>query len=127
MANKMDELVTTLRDEVGDELRTVFYGDFKTREYNIVYAEEAVLSQYSAEDTEQIVDDISLEQVGASQQESLFEPIGSLEFTVRYFEDGINVMAWGFHGIPTIYIGLGSDEETVPTVIEAVRRLSDDD
>ncbi|SDM73761.1 hypothetical protein SAMN04487949_2447 [Halogranum gelatinilyticum] len=127
MASKIDELATTLRDEVGDELRTVFYGDFKTREYQVVYADEEILSQYSPEDTKQIVDDISLEQVGASRQESLFEPIGSLEFTVRYFEDGINVMAWGFDDIPTIYIGLGDDEATVPRVIEIVRSLSDDD
>lgn len=124
MPNKIDELATVLREELGDDLRGVFYGNFKTREYQVVYADEQTLAQYPPGETEQIVDDIALEQVGTPRQEALFEPIGSLEFTVRHFEDGINVMAWGFDGVPTIYVGLGSDERTVPTVIQEIRSLS---
>jgi hypothetical protein len=127
MAARMDEVAETLRTEIGASLRGVFYGDFKTREYTVAYANESVLTEYSPDETEQIVDDIALEQVGTARQETLFEPIGSLRFTVRYFEDGINLMAWGFEDVPTVYIGLDEDVRNVPVVIERLRALSGTD
>lgn len=125
MSEMMTELAETLRAELGDSLRGVFYGDFKTREYTVVYAHEETLDQYTAEQTEQIVDDIALEQVGTARQEALFDPIGSLRFTVRYFEDGTNVMAWNVQDIPSVYIGLDGDAQNVPIVLEQLRTLAE--
>lgn len=124
MSEMMTQLADALRAGIGDSLRGVFYGDFKTREYTIAYAHEETLDQYTAEQTEQIVDDIALEQVGKARQEALFEPVGSLRFTVRYFDDGINVMAWGVEDVPTVYIGLDGDAKNVPIVLEQLRALA---
>ncbi|KTG08962.1 hypothetical protein AUR64_14230 [Haloprofundus marisrubri] len=114
-------LLTALQDETGDSLRTVAYGNFESREYNLLYADAETIQQYSAADIDAIVDDLALEQLAAERQTELYEPIGDLELTIRVFEEGINVLARGSETTPMLFVGLDGDERNLLPTISILR------
>jgi hypothetical protein len=118
-----EAVVEALRERVGEHLRAVFYGDFREREYHVLHASTAVVEQYSAEDVEAIADDVALEWVAEARQGDLYEPIGELEVTVRVFERGINVVAWGRGEDPTVFVGLDGDASALPATVDVLREF----
>lgn len=83
-----DELVTALQERVGDELRVVGHHDADS--WSVDYMREDVQSNYETDAVDEIADDLVLSQMGGGRQEELYE-LGSLEATVRLFDNGIVV------------------------------------
>ncbi|KTG11487.1 hypothetical protein AUR64_04340 [Haloprofundus marisrubri] len=117
-SEKPQLLVEALKQALGESLRTVAYGDFRQREYNILYADPATFEQYSPEDIEEIADDVKLEEMAAKRQSDLYDPLGDLEMTIRVFGDGINVIARATGEGSTIYIGIDGEKANLFPVME---------
>jgi hypothetical protein len=85
---EVDQLVTFLRDRVGENLRSVVYYDGE--EYDVAYLQEDVREQYSADEMEEVVEDLGFEALTKPMQEELYVH-GSLNCTVKCFEDAIEM------------------------------------
>jgi hypothetical protein len=88
MSGADGELVTALQEHAGDGLRVVGHHDADS--WNVEYMREDVQSNYETDAVDEIADDLVLSQMGGGRQDELYE-LGSLEATVRLFEDGIVV------------------------------------
>jgi len=109
-----------LREEIADGLRTVAVGDMTDREYSVVYMREDIERAYSEDEREEIFEEMVFEHISEARQTDLFSPLGSLQFTTRVFEDGINVVGW--EDEVAVFVGLDPDESLIPTTIGACRR-----
>ncbi|WP_134670719.1 DUF7522 family protein [Halorussus marinus] len=114
------ELTEALQTDVGDGLRTVAVGDLTDREYSIVYIRDNIDETYSEDMREEIFEEMVFEHISEARQTDLFPPLGSLEFTTRIFEDGINVVGWDEE--VAVFVGLDPDPTLIPTTVEACRR-----
>lgn len=78
-------IVASLRSGAGDSLRTV--ARFAPTESVILYARTDVPADYDDSTLEDIGNDLVLESLASTWQESLYE-LGDLDATVRIFDEG---------------------------------------
>lgn len=81
-------LVEPLRERVGQELRAVAHHEADS--WEIAYLREDLRHEYEDADKDEIAEDLVLTGLSGSRQEALYG-LGSLEATVRLFEDGLVV------------------------------------
>jgi len=120
MDDDMERLVARLREAAGESLNGVFHGDFREREYDIAYASEAALDDYDPGHVDDVVDDVVLDVLGAERKQALHEPLGTLRTTVDVYENGVNVVVFGYEDAPTIFVGMDGDVSRVSPVLEAI-------
>lgn len=103
------QFVEFLREQVGDELRSVIWHD--PGDFEVVYAREDVLATYSAEEIEDVVDELLMTSFSKSVKERVYSH-GGLECLIEYYEDGIelHVILEGGEGI-----AVGFDRQAVAT------------
>ncbi len=114
-------LVEELRSIAGDGLRTVACGHFEEKEFRLLYVDPETIAEYTAAGVREIQQDVTLESLAAERQKDLYEPIGELEVTTRVFEDGANLMAWGYGEKPSVFVGLDDSVEHLTPAVEALR------
>jgi len=116
------ELKEELEEKLHD-LRTVAAGYTDEMEYEIYYIDPEIGKQYADRDRDEIMRDTVLESIAEKRKESLFE-LGSLNYTSRVFDDGINVLVWGDDS--AIFVGMGPQVEDIPKVVEACESIRSD-
>jgi hypothetical protein len=126
MTEQIDELVAELRARVEPHLRGVFYGDFENRDYHVAYAAENATADYTAEDIDAIVEDVSFKQLDYERKTTVHEPLGDYLVDVEVYADGINVVVLGYD-TPTLLIGLGGDPAGISPAVAAVAAVLGDD
>lgn len=122
----MTRLVDRLREAAGESLNGVFFGDFREREYEIAYASEEALDGYEPGHVDDVVDDVVLDVLGAERKQTLHEPLGTLRTTVEVYEDGVNVVVFGYEDAPTIFVGMDGDYSRVSPVLAVVEDVLGD-
>ncbi len=113
-----EDAAEQLQQEI-EGLRTVAVGDSDRQEYEVVYMRDDIAELYDEGTRDEIFRDVLLERIAEEKQEDLFQPLGELEFTVRAFEGGVNVLAWS--DTEALFVGTGPYEEEIPTVMETAR------
>jgi hypothetical protein len=83
MGTKQKELVEFLREEVGSNLRAV--GKYDKEGYDVLYAREDVVDEFSQEDIQKIHHEMVLKGLGNQHIESLFND-EELECSIYQFE-----------------------------------------
>lgn len=116
---RTEALTDALRSDLGDGLRTVAVGDVPGREYDITYMRADIDELYTDEMREKIFEEIVLEHIAEARQKDLFPPLGGLEYTVRVFDDGINLVGWTDE--LALFVGLDDDESLIPPAVAACR------
>lgn len=81
-----ESLVDALQDEAGDALRSVTYYDEES--YEMLFLRDDVDAIYSAEELDEVFDDLRLEGWGRERLEDLFNA-GDLECSIYGFEDAM--------------------------------------
>lgn len=109
-----------LRTELGEGLRTVGVGRIADHEYDITYMREDIDEKYTEEMREEIFDEVVLESIAEDHQKDLFPALGDLQYTIRVFEDGINLVAW--HDDEAVFVGLDHDETLLGPAVAVCRR-----
>lgn len=126
MPEQIDELVAELRSRVDPHLRGVFYGDFENRDYHVAYADGSVTDEYTAEDIDAIVEDVSFSQLDYERKDAIHEPLGEYLVDVEVYAEGINVIVLGYD-TPTILVGLDGDPAGISPAVAAVAAVLGDD
>ena len=117
-----EALTEALRSDVGDGLRTVAVGDVPEREYDVAYMRPDIDELYTDEMRENIFEEIVLEHIAEARKEDLFPPLGGLEYTVRIYQQGVNLVGWTDE--TAVFVGLDPDPKLVaPTVAVCRRKL----
>ena len=114
------DLREALRTELGECLRTVAIGRIDEREYDIVYMRDDIDEKYTDEMREEIFDEVVLESIAEDHQQDLFPSLGDLQYTIRIFDGGINLVAW--RGDEAIFVGLDRDEALLGPAVAVCRR-----
>lgn len=83
-----DQLVDRLHDRTGRNLRSVLY--YEDGAYELAYVRTDVEHQYTDEEIERVVEEMTAEAAARPAAEWLFAH-GELESIVRMFEDGVEV------------------------------------
>jgi hypothetical protein len=117
-ANRLD--VAELRSELGGALRTVAAGDLDGGDYDVLYMRPDVADEYSTETQDRIFEDLVFEYIGSPAREDDFEPLGSLEFTIRSFENGHVVACWGDDIL--LYVSLDPSSHFVPPAMRLLEK-----
>src|SRR6056297_2813142 len=120
MDSNVERLVATLRDRIGDGLRSVFYGNLREREYTAAYTTETALEGYSPENIDDVVRDVSFEKLDTDRKSDLHEPLGRYTATIEVFDHGVNLVVLGYDDEPTIFVGMDGDVSNVTPALEAV-------
>lgn len=115
-----EEFAERLRSAIGEPLRTVAVGDLDAQAYEVTYMRDDIAELYPPETRDEIFRDALLENVAERRQEELFEPLGTLNFTTRVFDGGINVYCW-IDETESVFVGLGEDIGYIEPVISICR------
>lgn len=101
-ADPPGELVSALREGLGDVLRAVAVYDRDS--YTVLHLREDVAARYAAEELEEIFDDLRLEGWGRERLEELFNA-GSLDCSVHCFSDAmaVHLVSGEFEGVCVTY------------------------
>lgn len=83
-----EQLATFLKEEIGNELRSVIYHDEET--FDLVYARDDVREQYSENDLEQVRQELGVSSFGKPALEDLYVH-GELNCTVHCFDEAIEM------------------------------------
>ncbi|MFC7081021.1 hypothetical protein [Halorussus caseinilyticus] len=113
-------LTDALSGALGDGLRTVAVGNVSVPEYEIIYMRPDIDELYTEEMRENILQEIVFEHIAEARNEDLFPPLAGLEYTVRIYEQGMNLVGWTDD--TALFVGLDPDEELLPTAIEVCRQ-----
>jgi len=87
-AEGAERLAGYLREELGDDLRSVVWYDRDG--YDVVHVREDVDREYSADEVHRVVRDLEIESIGKELQENLYTH-GDLTCTIRCFDGGIEL------------------------------------
>lgn len=123
MRDQVDTLVRTLRDELGEDLRGVFWGNFAAENYTAAYIQDDVRDEYDSATTAEMVNVLVDEQLRTHGFDDLSHLLGDLDVTVRIFEESTQLMAWDPHSERGVFVALTADEEHIPPAIRALRAL----
>jgi hypothetical protein len=83
-----ESLTEFLKERVDDHLRSVIYYDDDGGD--VLYVRDDVADEYTERDVAEVVRDVRLEAVEKPHQEDLYAH-GSLNYTVRSFEDAVEM------------------------------------
>ncbi|WP_435154372.1 hypothetical protein [Haladaptatus sp. DFWS20] len=125
MRAQVETLVTELRDELGDSLHGVFYGDFVETNYSVTYLHDDVRDQFSSAEIRKILDTITEEQIDLHDHDELAHLVGDVEITIRLFEHSAHVLAWNPRENEGVFVGLAPDPMTFGPTVEAFRNTID--
>lgn len=126
MTEQIDELVAELQSRVGTHLRGVYYGDFEDRDYRIAYSDGEPAPDYTADEIDVILEDVSFKQLDYDRKEAVHEPLGDYLVDVEVYETGINVIALGYDA-PTILVGLDGDPAGISPTVAVVDAVLGED
>lgn len=126
MPEQIDELVAELQSRVEPHLRGVFYGDFENRDYHIAYADEAATDDYTADEIDAIVEDVSFKQLDYDRKDRVHEPLGEYLVDVEVYAEGSNVVVLGYD-TPTTLVGLDGDPAAISPTVAAIDAVLGDD
>ena len=113
-------LTDALRETVGDGLRTVAVAEVPDQEYELAYMRPDIDEMYTEEMREDILEEIVFEHIAEARKEDLFPPLDGLEYTVRIYGKGINLVGWTHD--TAIFVGLDRDPELVPPAVSVCQR-----
>ncbi|WP_135829075.1 hypothetical protein [Halorussus halobius] len=113
-------LTDALHDAVGDGLRTVALVDVPDQEYELAHMRADIDEMYTGEMREDILEEVVFEHIAEARKEDLFPPLGGLEYTVRIYGKGINLVGWTRE--TAVFVGLDRDPELVPPAVSVCRR-----
>jgi hypothetical protein len=85
-----------------------------------------VTDEYTAEDIDAIVEDVSFKQLDYERKESVHEPLGEYLVDVEVYAEGINVVVLGYDS-PAILVGLDGDPAGISPTVAAVAAVLGDD
>ena len=119
MPAQIDELVAELKSRVDTSLRGVYYGDFEDRDYRIAYSDGEPAPDYTPDEIDVIVEDVSFKQLDYGRKEAVHEPLGEYLVDVEVYDTGINVVVLGYD-TPAILIGLDGDPASISPTVSAV-------
>jgi hypothetical protein len=123
MREQVDTLVRNLREELGDDLRGVFWGNFAIENYTVAYIHEDVRAEYDSATVADMVNVLVDEQLRSHGFDELSHLLGEMEVTVRVFEQSTQLMAWDPHAERGVFVAVTADEEDIPPTIRALREL----
>ncbi|WP_232685945.1 DUF7522 family protein [Halobacterium zhouii] len=86
----VSDLVEHLHETVGDDLRSVIRYDFDAEGYDVVYARDDILDDYSEETVENIVRTYETDALSKTGQEKWYNH-GEQQCIMRCFENGVEV------------------------------------
>lgn len=115
------DLRDALQTELGEGLRTVAIGRITDREYDMLYMREDIEEKYTEEMRQEVFEEVVLESIAEDHQKNLFPTLGGLQYTIRVFESGINLVAWKDE--EAVFVGLDHDESLICPAIEVCRRV----
>lgn len=113
-------LTDALRDGIGDGLRTVAVVDVPEQTYELAYMRADIDEMYTEEMREDILEEVVFEHIAEARKEDLFPPLDGLEYTVRIYGKGINLVGWTDD--TAIFVGLDRDPDLVPSVVSICQR-----
>jgi len=113
-------LTDALQEAVGDGLRTVAVADVSEQTYELAYMRPDIDELYTEEMREDILQEVVLEHIAEARKEDLFTPLDGLEYTVRIYGGGINLVGWTDD--TAIFVGLDRDLELVPPAVSVCQR-----
>lgn len=87
-ADNVERFTDHLQDRLGDDLRSV--GWYAEDEYEVVYARDDVIEEYTAEEIEDVFRDLGVESLEKDLLEDMYGH-GRLNCTVRCFEEAIEM------------------------------------
>lgn len=117
LAEQLD--VSELRAELGSALQAAAVGDVDSREYELLYVRPDVERTCDPETGDRIFQSLVFEYIGRPAQESDFEPLGDLQFTVRSFENGNVVFCWDDEYLH--FVSLDASEHFVPVAMRLLK------
>lgn len=123
MRDQVDTLVRNLREELGEDLRGVFWGNFAIENYTVAYLHEDVRAEYDSATVAEMVNVLVDEQLRSHGFDELSHLLGEMEVTVRVFEQSTQLMAWDPHTERGVFVAVTADEEDIPPSIRALREL----
>lgn len=88
VTSNVEAFTDHLRDQLGDDLRSV--GWYTGGEYELVYAREDVIDQYTDEEVADVFQDLGIESLEKDMLEEMYEH-GRLNCTVRCFDEAIEM------------------------------------
>jgi hypothetical protein len=88
VTTNVERFTDHLCDRLGDDLRSV--GWYTDDEYEVVYARDDVIDQYSDEDVAEVFRDLGIESLEKGMLEEMYEH-GRLNCTIRCFEGAIEM------------------------------------
>lgn len=88
VTRNVEHFTEHLRDRLGDDLRSV--GWYTGDEYELVYAREDVIDQYTDEEVADVFRDLGVESLEKEMLEEMYEH-GRLNCTVRCFDEAIEM------------------------------------
>ena len=120
MRKKADALVDALRDDLGEGLHGVFYGNFRERDYTVAYLHEDVRKEFEPGKITDLVSVIVDEQLDIHDHGDLSHMLGDVRVTVRAFENAAHVLLWDSREDTGLMVGVTPDAATVGTALGAV-------
>lgn len=115
------DLRDALQTELGEGLRAVAIGRITDREYDVLYMREDIDEKYTEEMRQEVFEEVILESIAEDHQKNLFPTLGGLQYTIRVFEGGINLLAW--QDEEAIFVGMDHEENLICPAIEVCRRV----
>lgn len=83
-----EQLASFLLDELGDDLRSVVW--YADREFEYVYARDDVMDEYSDDEIQDVVNDLTMDSLQKPSKERLYAH-GTLRSVVECYDDGIEM------------------------------------
>lgn len=123
MRDQVNTLVDTLRDELAEDLRGVFWGNFAAENYIVAYIQDDVRAEYDSGTIADMVNVLVDEQLRTHGFDELSHLLGELQVTVRAFEESTQLMAWDPLSERGVFVSITAAEDGIPPVIRALREL----
>ncbi|GAD52704.1 hypothetical protein MBEHAL_1464 [Halarchaeum acidiphilum MH1-52-1] len=126
MHESIARFVDDAREHLGDDLQAVVYGDVEEKEYSVAYARTGFGERQEIEEVSNVVEEHTLERIEVPYQESLHPTLGDLEVTIRVYEEGINVLGWGWNGESSlVVVYLDRDASALPWIVEQIEAFGE--
>ncbi|SEO72756.1 hypothetical protein SAMN04487948_104396 [Halogranum amylolyticum] len=123
MRDQVDALIDTLQQELGADLRGVFWGDLAAKNYAVAYLHDDVRAEFDSTTVAELVDVLVDEQLRTHGFNELTHLLGELDVTVRVFEESTQLLAWDPRSERGVFVATTADETALPPVIRALRDL----
>lgn len=124
MRTELDGFVDDVRQELDDDqLLGVFWGNFKERDYSVIYLHPGVREELSAGTAVDFVQTLAEEQLPTHEHRELEHTVGELDLSIRMFEEVTEVLAWNTERQVGVFVALMPSAENLEPTVEALREL----